>query len=554
MIPRTAAVPAWRLYLRCVLAACVGLTSALALAGEACAQPASFGQVVERPIPGDPVMIDSGQIAGKLLPTGVKAYFGVPFAAAPVQQLRWREPQPVPSWRGVLQADRFAPECIQALRAHNINNYFGEEATSEDCLYLNIWAPTKAAGKPLAVLVWFHGGGFSNGSASMPLYWGDRLAAKGVIVVTVAYRLGPFGFLAHPELTLESPDRTSGNYGLMDQIAALKWVKRNIGAFGGDPDQVTIAGQSAGAMSVSLLMASPLAKGLFQRAIGQSGGVFEPFQLAPGWLLANAEKEGLAYAASLGARSLAELRALPAATLLTGKAAMITHPVMEPHLLPAAPYDVFAAGRQNDVPVLIGSNEEEARSLADLAPVTAASFRSELEKHWGSLPAPIVAAYPYSTDDQARKARVDLERDLRFGWDMWAWARLQSGVGKSPVYAYHFTQNPPFPARSVRAGWGASHYAELWYMFDHLGQEPWAWTASDHALAGAMSGYWVNFVKSGNPNGPGLPPWPAYTSAGEETLYLGSPIEVGPTANLRTLRVFDAVYARVRGTPGDRAN
>jgi para-nitrobenzyl esterase len=419
---------------------------------------------------------------------------------------------------------------------------------NEDCLYLNIWTPAKSVRQHLPVLVWIYGGGYINGSASMPLYWGDRLAHRGVIVVTIAYRLGPLGSLAHPELTRESPHHSSGNYGLMDQIAALEWIQRNIAAFGGDPKNVTIAGQSSGAISVSILMASPLAKGLFERAIGESGGLFEPLQLGPKYLLANAERDGEKYAVSLGATSLQQLRRLPASRL-SGNAGGIVHPVIEPHLLPVSPYEAFASGQQNDVPLLIGSNAEEARALVDVTHVTAATFDSDLEHSYGALPPPLVAAYPHTTDEDARQARLGLERDLRFGWDMWAWARLQAGTGKNPVYYYSFRQKPPFPAGTVYEGWGASHFAELWYVFDHLDQEPWKWTAADRKVAEEISSYWVNFARSGNPNGPGLSPWPAFTNADGKVLYLGDPITVDGVANINSLRVFDAVYTTVRGKP-----
>jgi len=419
---------------------------------------------------------------------------------------------------------------------------------SEDCLYLNIWTPAKRPAQHLPVIVWIYGGGFINGSSSMPLYWGDQLARKGIVFVSIAYRLGPLGFLALPELTRKSPHRSSGNYGLMDQIAALQWVQKNIAAFGGDPKCITTAGQSSGSMSVSILMASPLAKGLFQRAIGESGGLFEPLQLAPKYLLANAELDGEKYAASLGATSLKELRNLPAA-LLTGNAGGIVHPVIEPYLLPLSPYDAFNAGKQNDVPLLLGSNAEEARSLVDVTDVTAATFDSGIQQSYGKLPPALFAAYPHATDEEARQARLGFERDLRFGWDMWAWARLQATTGKSPVFYYSFRQSPPFPTGSVYAGWGASHFAELWYVFDHLNQDPWKWTAGDRKLAAEMSSYWVNFAKSGNPNGPGLPPWPAFTNARNRVQYLGNTITVGGVANINSLKVFDTVYSAVRGKP-----
>ncbi len=491
------------------------------------------------------VRTDDGALAGAR-ESGLSVYKGVPFAAPPVGDLRWRPPAPVVSWSGTRKANAFAPACMQ----HGVSMP-GETppAVSEDCLYLNIWTPASSAHGHLPVIVWIYGGAYRNGSASMPLYWGDRLAHKGVIIVTIAYRLGPLGFLAHPELTRESPHHSSGDYGLMDQIAALHWVQRNIVAFGGDPNNVTIAGQSSGAISVSILMASPLAKGLFQRAIGESGGLFEPIQLAPGYLLANAERDGEKYAASLGVASLQQLRQLPALTLLGGSAGEVSHPVIEPWVLPATPYEAFTSGQQNDVALLVGSNADEARSLVDVTHVSAATFRSDLTHSWGELPAPLVAAYPYTTDKEAREARLDLERDLRFGWDMWAWARLQAGTGKSDVYYYSFRQQPPFPAGSVYEGWGASHFAELWYVFDHLDQESWHWSAADRRVADEISSYWVNFARSGNPNGRGLSSWPAFSSANGNVLYLGDPIAIGGVTNINSLNVFDSVYATIRGKP-----
>jgi para-nitrobenzyl esterase len=489
-----------------------------------------------------PVMTQSGWVEGVTVGP-LNTYLGVSFAEAPVGDLRWRAPSPAKPWRGVRAAKAFAPACMQTGVSMP-----GETppTISEDRLYLNIWAPARASGLP--VIVWIYGGGFSNGSAAMPLYRGDMLARQGVVVVTFGYRLGPFGFLAHPELTAESPAHASGNYGLLDQVAALEWVRHNLAAFGGDPARVTIAGQSAGANSVSILMASPAAKGLFQRAIAESGGMFEPIRLAPGYQMANAEREGVAYASSIGAQSLAELRALPAPALLKGEAGRISHPVIGPYVMPRPPYDVFAAGEQNDAPILIGSNADEARALIpDLAGVKAATFDADIARTWGPLPATLLAGYPHATDAEAVRGRLDFERDLRFGWDMWAWASLQAARGKSAAYYYHFAQQPPFPKDSVRDGWGASHFAELWYVFDHLDQEPWPWTAADRTLAGIMSGYWVNFARSGDPNGDGLPDWPRFTTEDERMLYLEGAIHAGPVADLKTLRVFDAVYGHVRG-------
>jgi para-nitrobenzyl esterase len=503
-----------------------------------------FGIVCASTLAAQRIQTESGAISG-VRESGATAYKGIPFAAPPVGNLRWRPPVPVAPWTGTRKADVFAPACMQ-----DSVSMPGETPpkVSEDCLYLNIWTPEKSAHERLPVIVWIYGGGYISGSASMPLYWGDRLAHKGITLVTIAYRLGPLGFLAHPELTRESPHHSSGNYGLMDQIAALEWIQKNIAAFGGDPKNVTIAGQSSGSISVSILMASPLAKGSFQRAIGESGGLFEPLQLGPKFLLANAESDGEKYAASLGATSLQQLRNLPAAKL-TGNAGGIVHPVIEPYVLPTSPYEAFTSGQQNDVPLLLGSNAEEARALTDVTHVKAATFDSDLEHSFGQLPPALAAAYPHATDKEAQQARLDLERDLRFAWDMWAWARLQAGTGKAPVYYYSFRQQPPFPAGSVYEGWGASHYAELWYVFNHLDQSPWRWTTADRKVADEMSSYWVNFAKSGNPNGPGLTPWPAFTNVQNKVLYIGDPITVGGVPGINSLSVFDAVYTSVRGKP-----
>ncbi|GJJ01739.1 carboxylic ester hydrolase [Duganella rhizosphaerae] len=489
-----------------------------------------------------PVMTGDGAVAGRRQ-GGVDVYRGIPFALPPVAQWRWRPPQPVLAWQGVRDAGQFAPACMQQGVSMP-----GETppAVSEDCLYLNLWAPPRRAGQRLPVIVWIHGGGYANGSAAMPLYHGDRLARKGVLVVTIAYRLGALGFLAHPALSAESPHRSSGNYGLMDQIAALEWVRRNIAAFGGDPGRVTIAGQSAGAMAVSALLASPRARGLCQRAIAQSGGIFEPLQLAPGYLLANAERDGASYMNSLGATTLEAMRQLPADRLIGGGAGAVSHPVIEPDVLPMSPYEAYVQGRYQDVPLLLGSNAEEARALVDVTAVRAERFEADITASVGALPPALLAAYPHATDAEAREGRLGLERDLRFGWDMWAWARLAQ-AGRSPVYYYSFAQRPPFPADSVHAGWGASHYAELWYMFDHLGQAPWAWSRADRELAAAMSRYWVNFAATGDPNGSGVPHWPAFHGAAGKVQRLGEPIGAGPLPAIDHLRVFDAVYSGLRG-------
>jgi para-nitrobenzyl esterase len=492
----------------------------------------------------DPVPVDGGLVAG-VRDADVLAYKGVPFAAPPVGPLRWRAPVAVQPWSGVRPATAFAPACLQ-----NGVSMPGEvpPQTSEDCLYLNVWTPSAGGRAKLPVLVWIHGGGFTNGSASMPLYWGDRLARRGIVVVTVSYRLGAFGFLAHPELSAETAQKSSGNYAFLDQVAALQWVQRNIGAFGGDPDRVTIAGQSAGAMSVNILMASPLAKGLFHRAIGQSGGFFEPVQLAPQYLLANAEKDGVAFAASLGATSLDALRRVPSEALLKANAGRISHPVIDRHVLPRTPFEVFSERRQAPVPLLAGVNAEEARSLSNVSKVTASSFAADITKTFGPLPPPLLEAYPFKSDDEARAARIAFETDLRFGWNMWTWARLHAAAG-APVFSYRFAQKPPFPQNSPYADWGPAHFAELWYMFDHLDQAPWSWRAEDRRLAEGMAAYWVNFVKTGTPNGSGLPTWPGFAGPAGPVLVLSDKAAAGTPDRPNALAVFDGVYTQLRGAP-----
>jgi para-nitrobenzyl esterase len=489
------------------------------------------------------VDVEGGRIAGERDGV-VTVYRGVPFAAPPTGSLRWRAPQPVASWPGVRPARANAPACAQ-----DGVSMPGEvlPATSEDCLYLNVWTPASSPGEHLPVLVWIYGGGFTNGSASMPLYSGEALARRGVVVVAIAYRVGALGFLSHPWLSAESPAHVSGNYGLLDQVAALNWVRKNIAAFGGDPNRVTIAGQSAGAMSVSILMASPLARGLFQGAIAQSGGFFEPLGIAPRFLLPNAEKEGAAFANAVGATNLAALRELPLQVLLRPNAQALAHPVVDGHVLPAAPYDVFAAGQQAQVPVLIGVNAEEARAFGSFSAVTAANFAEGIAKTFGPLPPALLSAYPFSNDAEARQARINFETDLRFGWDMWAWQCLQSRQKRTPVFAYRFAQQPPFPSGTPYEGWGASHFAELWYMFDHLHQQRWAWSDGDRRLSNAMADYWTNFVKTGNPNGAGLPTWPIATGESRPLMVLNGAPHASEPERLDALKVFDGVYASLRG-------
>jgi para-nitrobenzyl esterase len=495
----------------------------------------------------DPIRTDAGLVDG-VSSAGLEIYKGLPFAAPPTGDLRWRNPMPVAPWKGVRRADKFSPVCMQ-----DGSSVPGQpvEPNSEDCLYLNIWVPPDSVGAKLPVMVWIPGGGFAQESASIPLYWGDTLAKKGVIVVTINYRVGPFGFFAHPELTKESAHGSSGNYGLLDQIAALKWVQRNISKFGGDPARVTIWGQSAGAMSVNLLMASPLAHGLFQRAIGESGGVFIPPSATPfkdSWYLPGNEKIGEKMAADLGADSINALRKVPADKILKAFNPLGTHPIIDGYVLPREPYKIFAAARQNDVPILIGSNADEGKPMIEGRTIKAATYTDDIRQMFGDLPDDFLNVYLHETDAQAHSARANVERDVRFGWDTWTWARMQSKTGNGKVYYYYFAHVPPYPAGSPFAAWGAGHWSELPYTFGHLNQDPWDWNATDRQLSDAMTTYWTNFAKTGNPNDGNLPRWPAFTNADPHAVHFDDGIETGGVANLPGLESLDAYFGKFRDT------
>ncbi|MEC3948360.1 carboxylesterase/lipase family protein, partial [Sphingobium sp. HWE2-09] len=491
--------------------------------GLACAAPAT-AQIVEKPA-GDLVRTQGGLVAGKTLASGVRAWLGVPFAAPPVRDMRWRDPQPRARWDGVWNADRFAPECIQPLRARNINHYFGEEATSEDCLYLNIWAPPGPAPKDgYPVVAWIYGGGFNIGSASMANYAGDALAAKGVVYVAIAYRVGSLGFLAHPALSAENSGK-SGNYGLKDQIAALQWIKANIAGFGGNPGQVTIAGQSAGSMSVSLLQASPAARGLFQRAVGMSGGAFggiaTPIPLKEG------EAEGLALQTALGAQSIDQMRDLPADKLIALAAPVRRRSiVIDGDVVAETPASAFAAGRQNDVPLLLGFTRDESfRSLGPIASV--ADYDAAVRRTFPATATTILKHYPASTVEQAQRQARDIERDSTLGAQMAQWSLGQSATGKASVHAYFFTRVHPYRpgitfADHDPATVGAYHSADIPYWLGTLDslnrfRVTRDWTAVDQRLSSEMMDGLVAFARTGNPGSN----WPAFTRAKPMLLQLG---------------------------------
>jgi para-nitrobenzyl esterase len=492
-------------------------------------------------IPGDPLVIDSGKLAGKLLPSGVRAYLGVPFAAPPVRELRWREPQAVTAWQDIYHADRTAPACIQPLRAHNINHYFGEEATSEDCLYLNIWAPPRGAvagGAP--VVVWIYGGGFTVGSASMANYRGESLALKGVVYVSIAYRVGALGFLAHPELSAESPHHASGNYGFMDQVAALQWLQRNVARFGGDPNNVTIMGQSAGSMSVAVLQASPLARGLFHRAVGMSGSALGNSGVGGAQALAAAEQGGLQLQAALKLPSLAAMRQLPADRILAAQGEVGRYgPLVDGWLLPEDPVAIFAAGKQNDVPVMVGYTRDEGFSSFSRAK-TLDEYHAQAERY-GDHAAELLRLYPAKTDAEARRAAVDIGRDGSLGLQMRGWARAQTATGKSRAYLYLFSRVHPYApgitfADHNPATVGSYHTADVPYWLQtldslNLFRVTRNWTAYDRELANRMSDAIVSFARTGSPSPGGGLAWPAYRRDDERIVEFGDVVRVLPLPN-----------------------
>ncbi len=478
-------------------------------------------------------MTDGGPVEG-VEENGARVFKGVPFAAPPVGQLRWRAPEPSPPWRGVRSAERFSPVCMQE-GAYPEDS--PPEPMSEDCLYLNVWVPAAAREERLPVMVWIYGGGLMNGSASTPLYAGDALSRRDVIVVTANYRLGAFGFLAHPDLTSESAQKASGNYGLLDQLAALGWVKRNIAAFGGDPDNVTVFGQSSGSISISALIASPLARGLFQRAIGQSGGLFEPLDAAPEFKLEGAEQVGRTFAERLGAPSLEALRALPASKIVAQR--FRPQPNIDGYVLNETPYDAFANGRQNDVDILIGSNEGEGLYFASGRTIGADNLSDELKRDFPPFVVSLIGPKAPADDDAARAAFLAFEGDMRFGWNMWAWARLHAAAGNRKTFLYRFSHTPPGEE-------GATHGAEMPYVFDHLDLKPLAWTETDRRLAQTMASYWTNFAKTGDPNGAGLPEWPAFTQSRESALIIDDEIRAGAVPNEANLAAIDRLYWTVR--------
>ncbi len=467
-----------------------------------------------------------GEASGKWILEGTqKAFLGLPYAAPPTGELRWKPPQPASPWKGVRDATKFGARCEQW---HVWNDYIFQDAgPSEDCLYLNVYTPASAtpAGK-LPVMVWIHGGGFIAGAGSEPRYSGSALVSKGVILVTLNYRLGLFGFLASEDLAKENGGH-AGNYGLMDMTAALRWVKANIGAFGGDAGNVTIFGESAGSFAVNALTTAPDARGLFHKVIGESGAFFGG--AIPMSSAAERAKHDQVWVDALGVKTLAELRAMPAEKLLEAaqkKPGAGSSPVVDGQFLVEPVPDAYAAGRQAHVPSMIGWNRDERTGTLS-KDMTAAKWRAYAEEHYGSKAGEFLAAFPAGTDEQAVRSADDFTTNAFIAMGGWKWAEAQAKTGQSPVYRYRFDRPAP-PEENHPQGKYAFHSDELEYVFGTLDARHGAvWQPQDRALSAQMVSYWTNFARTGDPNEKGLPPWPRFDQE-RKVIHLDSPITVTP--------------------------
>ncbi|MGA9118580.1 MAG: carboxylesterase family protein [Bacteroidota bacterium] len=485
-----------------------------------------------------PVKVESGLLQGTS-EDGVTVYRGVPFAAPPVGDLRWCAPRPPAAWDGVRKADAFAPNPVQEMRDSFgpwTAEYQPQGAVSEDCLYLNIWTETKSGEERRPVMVYIPGGAFTGGSGDCPVYNGKNLAKKGLVVVTVNYRVGVLGFLAHPELTKESGHNTSGNYGLLDQLAALEWIRRNIVAFGGDPARVTITGQSAGAASVHYLTGSPLAKGLFLRAIAQSGS-YNP--IGPGESRASAEQTGVRFAKAKGAASLAALRAMPTADVVAATQEEFHFlPIVDGWFLPKSVDEIFAAGEQSDVATLTGWVADEGSYNENYGKIAAEELRRQARQQAGAQADRILLLYPTSTQAEAAESQKSFARDMSLV-SMYQWATNRGKTGKTTVYTYLFTHPQP---GGTKERYQTFHSSELPYVFDNLKQSPRPWTAEDMKIAETMSAYWTNFIATGDPNGKGLARWATFKEIPGETMELGDTMGPRPIAGREEFELLKNLF------------
>ena len=496
----------------------------------------------------DRVETKSGPVSGTTEADGLRVYKGIPYAAPPVGPLRWQPPQPARPWTDVKPATAFGAQCMQ--RRQFADMVFRASGMSEDCLFLNVWTPAKSGRERLPVLVYFYGGGFVAGDGSEPRYDGANMARRGIVALTVNYRLGVFGFMAHPELTKESPRHASGNYGLLDQAAALAWVRDNIAAFGGDPRKVTIAGESAGSISVSALMASPLTRGLIAGAIGESGAAINPtFGPVP---LADAEKTGVAFAAAAKADSLASLRAMPADAVLAVQGGPRFPIAIDGYFLPKSVVDIFSAGEQAHVPLLAGWNSQENPAAAVLgrgADPTPEGYAKAVRALYAEHADEVLKAYGGTTPDEITAAATALASDRFIAFSTWKWIDLHAKTGRKPTYRYFYSR--PRPAMNPGKGTegparGAVHSAEIEYAMGNLsGNDVYAWTDDDRKVSETMSAYFANFIKRGNPNGDHLPKWPAMgTGTDAKIMHIDVVSRSEPDKTRPRYAVLDEIYTR----------
>jgi para-nitrobenzyl esterase len=504
------------------------------------------------------VKTTAGLVQGTAVANGaIRVFSGIPYAAPPVGALRWQAPQAVAPWQGVRDATKAGPGCMQG-------TVFGDivlPELSEDCLTLNIHTPARTAEDRLPVMVWIHGGGFQAGAGSEPRHDGQAFARNGIVLVTINYRLGVFGFLVHPELTRESGRHASGNYGMLDQVASLRWVQDNIAAFGGDPRNVTIFGESAGSFAVSALMASPLSQGLFHKAIGESGAFFT---VGAGTLaftpLADGEQQGVAFATSIGADSLAALRAQPAQAVLDGatKSRLRFAPNVDGYFLMEDVHAAYAAGKHSQIPLLAGWNADEIRAAVTLRPQkpTVQSFTEETRKRFGAQGDGILKTYPAGSDAEAIESSAALASDMFIGYATWKWIEMHAQSGRLPVYRYSFDRKIPVPpdnkvngVSATSADIGARHAGEIEYVFGtlDLSLPKVPWEPADRKLSETMTAYWANFARTGDPNGAGLPVWPRYDeNSRRRVLHLGDTIGDAPDMHRPRYEAIDAYVATQR--------
>jgi para-nitrobenzyl esterase len=514
--------------------------------------------------------VDTGTLVGTHAAGGsVVAFRGVPYAAPPVGPLRWRAPQRPEPWTGERPASAPAPSAPQYELPARSLYAGGHEHQSEDCLYLNVWTPAEPAAD-LPVLVWLHLGAFQYGSASLPLYDGALLARQGLVVVTVGHRLGRLGFLAHPDLSAEAASGTSGNYGLLDQVAALEWVQRNARAFGGDPGNVTFGGVSAGSSAVNLLLASPLTAGLFHRAVGVSGAQLGPVGASGGLGdgmqdLEAAERSGALVADALGAEDADELRRIPPAQLMLaplppppgpiweidsgmpiGRNVFdASYPIVDGHVVPEPPFDAYAAGRFHDLPLLTGAAADERAAVPYLS--DPALYEADARAELGDLADELLALFPPGDRAATRLSSQRANADRIFIWQNWTWARLHAAAARAPTFHFHTTYAPPVPPGAhLEADPGAFHASDVPYLLRTLHARDWPWTQDDRRLAALRSRQLAEFCRHGSPNGPGLPYWPVFGEPDRTTMLVGGELAPGPMPRQERLALWDRFFAARR--------